>query len=120
MSNSDAVPLGERIGRAIARERQRCGLTQENVAEQLGIGNEAVSRIERGIVTPGLARLFNFAAIFQCEAGDLLGRSSPLVDDQARHIARLLTALTPADRELMIGLVEQLSERLAADTASPR
>lgn len=43
----DQKGLAEAVGRAIARQRIRCRLTQEDVAERLGIGNEAVSRIER-------------------------------------------------------------------------
>ncbi len=115
MSDRESVQLGERIGRAIARQRQRCGLTQEEVAERLGLGSEAVSRIERGLVVPGLARLFSFAEIFGCEAGDLLSETSPRSDDQARYIGRLLETLGQSDRELVIRLIEQLSERLGRD-----
>ena len=43
--------LAGRVGRAISKQRIRCGLTQEEVAERLGVGNEAVSRIERGVAT---------------------------------------------------------------------
>ena len=41
--------LAGRVGRAISKQRIRCGLTQEEVAERLGVGNEAVSHIEREI-----------------------------------------------------------------------
>jgi len=44
--------LAGMVGRAISKQRIRCGLTQEEVAERLGVGNEAVSRIERGIRNP--------------------------------------------------------------------
>ncbi|WP_330220790.1 helix-turn-helix domain-containing protein [Pseudomonas frederiksbergensis] len=33
-------------------------------AERLGVGNEAVSPIERGIVMPGIERLVELASIF--------------------------------------------------------
>ncbi|MFT0701804.1 helix-turn-helix domain-containing protein [Citrobacter meridianamericanus] len=33
------------------------------MAERLGIGSEAISRIERGIVIPNISRLLEFAAI---------------------------------------------------------
>ncbi|MBV7515889.1 helix-turn-helix domain-containing protein, partial [Pseudomonas sp. PDM25] len=52
------------VGRAIAKQRSRRGLTQEEVAERLGVGNEAVSRIERGIVMPNIERLLELAGIF--------------------------------------------------------
>lgn len=45
--NQDA--LAKAVGRAIAYQRQQRGMTQEEVAERLQIGMEAVSRMERGL-----------------------------------------------------------------------
>nr|WP_256345042.1 helix-turn-helix transcriptional regulator [Pseudomonas gingeri] len=101
------------VGRAIAKQRIRSGLTQEEVAERLGIGNEAVSRIERGIVIPNIERLLAFAGIFDCEAAELLTEVSSRPDDQASRISRLLTPLSQDDRQLILDLVERLAERLA-------
>lgn len=110
--SSDQKDLAEAVGRAIARQRVRAGLTQEEVAERLGVGNEAVSRIERGIVIPNIARLFDFASIFGCEATELLSEASPRADDQASRISRLLASLNQADRQLLVEMVECLSGRL--------
>jgi len=104
--------LAESVGRAIARQRVRCAMTQEYVAEQLGIGNEAVSRIERGLVMPNIARLFEFAALFGCNAAELLDQASISPDGQARHLSRLLETLNTADQQWVVALVEQLSTRL--------
>lgn len=100
------------VGRAISKQRIRCGLTQEEVAERLGVGNEAVSRIERGVVIPNIVRLLEFAAIFSCEAAELLTEVSSRPDDQANRISRLLTPLSHDDRQLILDLVERLVERL--------
>ncbi|MBU4626641.1 helix-turn-helix transcriptional regulator [Pseudomonas fluorescens] len=110
---TDQKGLAEAIGRAIARQRMRAGLTQEEVAERLGVGNEAVSRIERGIVIPNIIRLFDFASIFGCEATELLSESSPLPDDQASRLSQLLVALNQSDRQLLVEVIDRLSERLA-------
>lgn len=40
--------LLQTIGQAIAKYRQASGLTQAQLAEMLGISNDAVSRMERG------------------------------------------------------------------------
>lgn len=112
MTDEDSAALAKRIGRAIARERLRCDLKQSDVAERMRLGNEAVSRIERGIVLPGLERLFQFADVFGCEVSDLLSETSPLAQDRAKHLANLLEPLSAKDRELVTGLVEQLSTRL--------
>jgi len=110
---TDQKYLAGVVGRAIAKQRIRSGLTQEEVAERLGIGNEAVSRIERGIVIPNIERLLAFAGIFDCEAAELLTEVSSRPDDQASRISRLLTPLSQDDRQLILDLVERLAERLA-------
>lgn len=115
MAETNRRVRAEGIGRAIARQRIRCRMTQEQVAERLSIGTEAVSRIERGMVIPNIARLFDFASLFGCEAADLLRETSPLPDDQARRISRQLEELGQSDRELVLELVERLCARLGRD-----
>ncbi|HBO1995407.1 TPA: helix-turn-helix transcriptional regulator [Pseudomonas aeruginosa] len=103
------------VGQAIARQRVRCGLSQEQVAEKLEIGSEAVSRIERGIVMPNVERLVELAAIFNCDAADLLTEGSSRPEDQARRLYELLSALDADDRALVIDVVERLVGRLGRD-----
>jgi len=112
MAEINQKQLADTVGRAISKQRVRSGLTQEAVAERLGVGNEAVSRIERGVVMPNITRLLEFAEIFGCEAAELLSEVSPLVDDQASRISHLLGALDQADRQLVVELVERLVNRL--------
>lgn len=113
MPDTDLKPLAEVVGRAIARHRMTSGLTQEQVAEQLGIGNEAVSRMERGLVMPTVARLVELADIFQCQTADLLTEASSRISDQAKYVGQLLTKLNSHDRTLILEIVERLAGRLA-------
>lgn len=112
MSKIDDKQLAHAVGRSIAAQRIRCGLTQEAVADKLDIGYEAVSRIERGVVMPNIARLVEFAEIFGCATADLLMETSPRPVDQANRIAQLLAPLTPSDREWIVKVIEDLSARL--------
>ncbi|WP_332880110.1 helix-turn-helix transcriptional regulator [Oxalobacter aliiformigenes] len=50
----DTKPFGMN-GDFNAKKRMEKGLTQENVAEKLNIGYEAVSRIERGKQSPRIS-----------------------------------------------------------------
>ncbi|WP_022964099.1 helix-turn-helix domain-containing protein [Halopseudomonas pelagia] len=113
MKEDTQVALARSIGEVIAHRRSLAGLTQEEVAEKLGLGNEAVSRLERGKATLSVVRLLELAEVFGCEAADLLTESSVRVDDQARQLQQLLTRLNSDDRALVVGVVRQLSERLA-------
>lgn len=105
--------LAGAIGKAIAHKRQTKRLTQEQVAERLGIGNEAVSRIERGIVMPTVERLVALAQLFECEAAELLSEGSYRATDQSQHLDRLLAPLSQADRQIVIDVVKRLAEGLA-------
>lgn len=119
MRKADHTELANLIGRAIARQRLRRGLTQEEVAERLEIGSEAVSRIERGVVIPNIARLLDFASVLECKTAELLSEASSRPDDQAIHISRLLAAMSQADRQLVMEIVERLSNRLSHRVSSP-
>ncbi|MEW6343168.1 MAG: helix-turn-helix transcriptional regulator [Pseudomonadota bacterium] len=112
MSKSESEDLAVVVGRAIAKQRIASELTQENVAELLGIGLEAVSRMERGVVIPTVVRLFELADIFECEAADLLTEASIRSSDQASHLNRVLSQLSAADRTMLLEVFERLSARL--------
>ena len=112
MSKNKSKHLAELVGQAIARQRVRCKLNQEQVAEKLGIGSEAVSRIERGIVMPNIERLAELAAVFGCETADLLTEGSSRTEDQARRLYGLLSRLETHDRDFVLDMVERLVTRL--------
>lgn len=112
MPNFDETELARSVGKAIAQYRQAAQLTQDEVAERLGIGNEAVSRMERGIVVPTIVRLVELAEIFQCAASDFLAKTSTLATDQTYEIQRLLAPLDPHDRTMLIEILERLVQRL--------
>ncbi|BAK77599.1 helix-turn-helix domain protein [Pseudogulbenkiania sp. NH8B] len=113
MAKAKVDGLAANVGRCIASKRQDAGLTQEQVAEQLKIGNEAVSRMERGLVMPTVARLLELASLFNCDASSLLVESSNRPAEQAQHLAQMLARLDNADREMVLKMVEQLTNRLA-------
>ena len=104
--------LSKQVGLTIAKYRQQSGLTQNEVAEKLNIGYEAVSRMERGIVMPTVERLVELAEIFNCEAADLLTQSSNRIEDQSAQIKSLLSDLGEQDRLLLLDIITKLVDRL--------
>ena len=113
MSKTKSKQPAEFVGQAIARQRIRSKLSQEQVAEKLGIGSEAVSRIERGVVMPNIERLIELATVFGCETADLLTEGSTRQEDQARRLQGLLSMLDSDDRTLVLEFVESLVARLS-------
>lgn len=98
----------QNIGRAIAKYRQTSGLTQAQLAEILGIGNDAVSRMERGTTVPSLLRLVELAEIFGCDLADLVTDTSSRSVDQARQLTRLLEGLEHSERSEFLALIERM------------
>jgi transcriptional regulator with XRE-family HTH domain len=104
--------LAKQLGAAIASKRENLGLTQEQVAELFGVGNQAISRIERGAVMPTIPRLFEFADVFKCGVDEFLLKASDRGGDQAVALGKELGLLQPKDREFVTVIVERLSEHL--------
>lgn len=97
--------LNQKIGQRIAVLRLKAGMTQAAVAEALDIGNEAVSRLERGLVEASVPRLMALAKLFGCKTGDFFLDNSMLIQDQAAEIQALLNRVNPVARRFA---VEQL------------
>lgn len=112
MTPQQQKQIAKAVGALIARARMKAHKTQEDVAEALEVGAETISRIERGMVPPTLARLFEFADLFGCQVDELLLEASNRNADQAAAIAAQLAELAPADRALVARVVDQLVEHL--------
>lgn len=107
--------LNRRVGKTIAKKRTTAGYTQEQVAEKLGIGTEAFSRIERGINAVSVARLFELADMFHIGVETFLIEGSRRQTEQAERITQMLDELSAGDRQLIVQVVEKLARRLKGD-----
>ena len=112
MDETKQAKLARSVGASIAAMRLDAGMTQEQLAEALGIGAEAVSRIERGAVMPTLPRLFDVAEVFERGVGEVLLGTSDRSQDQARDLWEIASDLPSEDRELVFELVARLSSHL--------
>lgn len=63
------------LNRNIYRPRTEKKLTQEELAEKIGVTQMAVSFYERGVRKPTVAVLMRLADVLECSADDLLGRN---------------------------------------------
>ena len=113
MEEIERNSLVKAVGQAIAARRTSAGLSQEKVAEHLGISREAVSRIETGVAIPNVVRLAELAEIFDCGIEELLTEASNRELDQARKIVGLLGDLTEKNRDMLLGVIRQLVEALS-------
>lgn len=66
--------LKKSLGEVIKEYRTNCKMTQEFVAENLGVSRQAVSKWESGITDPSTSNLFALAKLFGITAEELLNK----------------------------------------------
>ena len=65
------------LGEALKEHRVRCQMTQEFVAEHLGVSRQAVSKWENGSSDPTTSNLLALAKLYGVDAAELLRDVSP-------------------------------------------
>ncbi len=78
------------IAQTIKRLRKENNLSQENLAELLGITPAAVSKWETGVTMPDLSQIIPLTNIFHVTADELLGVTSR---DEKTEIKQILTSI---------------------------
>jgi len=72
--------LRRSLGEVLKEHRTRCGMTQEFVAESLGVSRQAVSKWENGTADPSTSNLLKLARLFGLSPEELIRSIQP---DQA-------------------------------------
>lgn len=106
----DKLNISKQVGQAIAKYRKAAGLSQAQVAEILGLSNDAISRMERGTITLNVERLCNFANLFHCRVADLLTDNQLQPTVQIYQLDRMLSQLDDIERKQLILLIKQMIE----------
>ncbi|HYI02550.1 helix-turn-helix transcriptional regulator [Hyalangium sp.] len=121
-------PLSSILGVAVRNARVRAGLTQEDVAERIGMASEVYGRMERGQMLPRVENLRRLCLVLNVPPHELLGLEpsafrgafsvedmKPRADDTA-DMRRLLRRL----RKLNANQVKLLSQISGAMMAKGR
>jgi len=98
VSEKVELQLAKRIGKALAKQRLAKKMTQEHVAELIGVEQETISRFERGASLPTLSRLIALADLYQIPLDAVVRAGSSRTLDQANDIAAMLHKLNEDDR----------------------
>ena len=64
--------LRKSLGEVLKEHRTRCGMTQEFVAESMGVSRQAVSKWENGTADPSTANLIKLAKLYGIEPEELI------------------------------------------------
>ena len=64
--------LRRSLGEVLKDHRTRCSMTQEFVAESLGVSRQAVSKWENGTADPSTSNLLKLARLYEISPEDLI------------------------------------------------
>jgi transcriptional regulator with XRE-family HTH domain len=100
--------LALRLGRNIAAFRRSAALKQEQLAELIEVEISTVSRYETGVTLPSLVTLAKLAEVLHCTMAELLVEKIPADSPEAIRIEAMLELLLPAERKMVIDVIETL------------
>lgn len=68
----ETVAVRRSLGEVLHAHRERCKMTQELVAEKIGVSRQAVSKWEQGKAEPSTTNLVKLARLYGVDPTDLL------------------------------------------------
>ena len=69
--------LRRSLGEVLKEHRTRCGMTQEFVAESMGVSRQAVSKWENGTADPSTSNLLKLAKLYEITPEELIRAVQP-------------------------------------------
>ena len=106
MTKSDLAII---FGKNIQRKRTQLGLTQDELAERLGIGQQSLSRIERGTMAPKFERLQDIASVLHCPVSELFVDDATKDTDTESIIRDILHGLNHNERISILKFISEAS-----------
>ena len=99
------------IGQRIKSTRKARGMTQENLAEALGVSVGYISQIERGVTKISLDTLAAVATYLNCELSELAtGVSVGHTHYLERELGMLTASMTGERKRLLLAIAKLLAE----------
>lgn len=100
------------LGEHIRNRRIKLCLSQEALAEKVGISANTVSRIEGGQMAMSIKNFIKLVQALEADANDLLGIMPGQEKKQYRDIVRHIRRLGVTEQEIVLRTVETLAESL--------
>jgi transcriptional regulator with XRE-family HTH domain len=104
------------VGARLRAARRSAGLTQKQLAAELGVESITVSRWERGVTAPSLSRLRRIAEITETTVSDLV-RAHDAASAETVELAALREEL--AETRALVDRVARTLDRLTRPRSDP-
>lgn len=104
------------IGNVICDLRKKQGMTQEQLAEAVGVSTPAVSKWETGSSCPDVALLAPIARALDTDVNTLLSFTSTLLQEELLGVVKEVQQLAEQDGAAAMGRILALTRRYPTDT----
>ena len=100
-----------KIGTFLKLLRKEKNLTQEQLAEQLGVSNRTVSRWENGNKMPDISLLSEIAEFYDVSIPELIygERKSENMREEAKEVAETMSDYAKAEKETLVKSIRNMS-----------
>ncbi|MCL1894893.1 MAG: helix-turn-helix domain-containing protein [Holophagaceae bacterium] len=96
--------LTEIVGYNILSRRKKRKLTQEALADMVGIGQQSLSRMEKGKIAPRFDRLQRFAEVLCCTVADLFKEGETNGSDPLAELQSFMRPLSANSQQVVVNI----------------
>jgi transcriptional regulator with XRE-family HTH domain len=107
MAKKITKPVMAAFGTVVSERRRLLGMSQETLAERVGISQESLSRMEKGFIAPRFERLQQFADALECSIPDLF-RAQRGASERAAIIEQILSPLPECEQREIIAVMAKI------------
>jgi transcriptional regulator with XRE-family HTH domain len=100
------------VGHNIQFRRKKRNLTQEELAEMVGIGQQSLSRMEKGKIAPRLERLQDFAEALGCVVVDLFEENFVEDDEPISALKAVIKPLSEDSQQAVINIASETARAM--------
>lgn len=114
MPKSKNAPTREllALGKHVREERNNCGLTQQQLSDQSGVGLRHIQNIEKGRINPSYGILYPLVRRLGLSGDILFNENISEVEAETRHLLNKLGACTDEERQFIIKTVDFMVEEI--------
>ena len=107
MAKKTLKPVMALFGAIVSERRRLLGISQETLAERVGISQESLSRMEKGVIAPRFERLRLFADALECSLPDLFREQSE-TSEWAASIEKIISPLSCCEQKGVMEIVAKI------------
>lgn len=100
------------IGENIYLRRKDLDLTQEELADKVGVTQDTISRVENGTTPPKFEKLPDYAGALGCSVLDLFRTPDEDMKEYAATITDIIRGMSPQNQKRIMNIVGEIAQMM--------